>query len=92
MSKRQYKLVRHYEDLGNYLQWKRKHAGLTQRQISKELCYSSAQFISNFERGISAPPKKKLRVLVKRLRLDQMRTIRLLLAGEEKRILREMLS
>ena len=90
MGRRTYKLKRYYTELGEALQDARERAGLTQREISLELGYSSAQFISNFERGISAPPTKKLKVLVRRYRLDQMRTIRLLLAGEEKKILLDL--
>jgi transcriptional regulator with XRE-family HTH domain len=34
--------------------------GLTQRQVATRLGYTSAQFVSNWERGLSAPPTKKL--------------------------------
>lgn len=84
---KRYKLTRHYTELGSYLQKCREAAGLTQREISLELEYSSAQFISNFERGISAPPLKKLRVLVKKYRMEQGKAVRLLLAGEHTKIL-----
>jgi len=63
--KKQYVLPRRYTALGEYLQEMRTKASLTQREVSLALGYSSAQFISNFERGIAVPPLKKLRVLVK---------------------------
>lgn len=34
----------------------RMDAGLTQAQVSEYLGYSTAQFVSNWERGLSAPP------------------------------------
>jgi transcriptional regulator with XRE-family HTH domain len=63
--KKTYVLVRNYETLGEYLQNMRLKANLTQREVSLALGYSSAQFISNFERGIAVPPLKKLKILVK---------------------------
>jgi transcriptional regulator with XRE-family HTH domain len=64
-KKKHYVLARRYTALGEYLQTMRTKAGLTQREVSLALGYSSAQFISNFERGIAVPPLKKLKVLVK---------------------------
>lgn len=64
-KKKQYVLARRYTVLGDYLQKMRLEANLTQREVSEALGYSSAQFISNFERGIAVPPLKKLKVLVK---------------------------
>jgi transcriptional regulator with XRE-family HTH domain len=34
----------------------RAKAGLSQREVSNALGYSTAQFISNWERGVSTPP------------------------------------
>ncbi|RZA08241.1 MAG: helix-turn-helix domain-containing protein [Proteobacteria bacterium] len=64
-KKKQYVLARRYTVLGDYLQKMRLEANLTQREVSQALGYSSAQFISNFERGIAVPPLKKLKILVK---------------------------
>jgi transcriptional regulator with XRE-family HTH domain len=63
MAKKKYKLARPYTEFGNFLANSRDSAGLTQRQVSLKLGYSSAQFISNFERGIATPPIKKAKVL-----------------------------
>jgi transcriptional regulator with XRE-family HTH domain len=60
-----YVLPRKYVTVGNYLAEARDKAGLTQREVSLALGYSSAQFISNFERGIAVPPLKKLKILMK---------------------------
>lgn len=58
--KKNYVIPRNYTRLGEYLYNKRIEANLTQREVSIALGYSSAQFISNFERGITPPPLKKL--------------------------------
>lgn len=42
--------------LGEFLQTKRKAAGYSQWEVSVKLGYSTPQFISNWERGISSPP------------------------------------
>jgi transcriptional regulator with XRE-family HTH domain len=42
--------------LGTFLKTKRKKAGLTQKQVADELGYSTAQFVSAWERGEREPP------------------------------------
>lgn len=38
----------------------RRKAGITQHELSDALGYESAQFVSNWERGISTPPSKTI--------------------------------
>jgi transcriptional regulator with XRE-family HTH domain len=42
--------------LGQLLKQRREQAGLTQKQLSRELSYETSQFISNWERDKSVPP------------------------------------
>lgn len=49
--------------LGNFLKDKRTAAGLSQADVAKELGYTTSQFISNWERGLSTPPIEVLKVL-----------------------------
>lgn len=49
--------------LAEFLKQAREKAELSQRQVADELGYQSAQFISNWERGISSPPMKTLKRL-----------------------------
>lgn len=51
------------QSLGLFLRDKRMAAGFSQGDVAKKLGYSTAQFISNWERGLSAPPMDTLRVL-----------------------------
>lgn len=84
--KRKYQLPRNYSEMGEYLRDLRLSAGLTQRQVSLTLGYSSAQFISNFERGIASPPLKKLSVMQKLYKADVSQLIKLALESEQKRL------
>jgi transcriptional regulator with XRE-family HTH domain len=42
--------------IGRFLRQERVRAGLTQWEVAQILGYSSSQFVSNWERGISRPP------------------------------------
>lgn len=53
------------ETLGSFLKKRREAIGVTQKEISQRLGYSSPQFISNIERNISIPPIRTIRVLVR---------------------------
>jgi transcriptional regulator with XRE-family HTH domain len=46
--------------VGRFLREKRVKAGLTQWDVAHHLQYSTAQFISNWERGVSLPPLEAL--------------------------------
>lgn len=77
-----YKINRPYTLLGNCLTAKRKSAGMTQLDVSKKLGYSSPQFISNFERGIAAPPFKKLVILSRLYGFDAEKAVRLVMRAK----------
>lgn len=48
-------------NFAKYLKQKRELAGLSQKQVSDKLGYTTPQFISNWERGISTPPMKTVK-------------------------------
>ncbi|HEX4924393.1 MAG TPA: helix-turn-helix transcriptional regulator [Bdellovibrionales bacterium] len=56
--------MRHHK-FGSFLKKARESRKYSQGDVAKVLGYTSAQFISNLERGISPPPLKVLKVLVK---------------------------
>jgi transcriptional regulator with XRE-family HTH domain len=47
--------------LGSILKEKREKLGISQAKVAEKLNYSSPQFISNWERGLSTPPVTVLR-------------------------------
>ena len=49
--------------LAKFLKEKRTLVGLSQKDVATKLGYSTSQFISNWERGISQPPIHTLRTL-----------------------------
>lgn len=51
------------QKFAEYIKTKRLEAGLSQKDVSDNFGYSTPQFISNWERGISAPPMKTLKKL-----------------------------
>lgn len=42
--------------VGRFLKMRREKASLTQQDVAKHLDYTSPQFVSNWERGVSLPP------------------------------------
>jgi transcriptional regulator with XRE-family HTH domain len=56
--------------VGKFLRDKRVKAGLTQWDVAHHLEYSTAQFISNWERGVSLPPLDSLPKLSQLLRVS----------------------
>lgn len=51
--------------LAEFLKNRRIQKGLTQSAVAEKLGYTTSQFISNWERGISSPPMKTLKKLSK---------------------------
>jgi transcriptional regulator with XRE-family HTH domain len=49
--------------LAQFLKEKRTQSSLSQKEVATKLGYSTSQFISNWERGISQPPINTLRTL-----------------------------
>lgn len=52
-------------EYGHYLQNLRLKANLSQGDVAHKLGYSTAQFVSNWERGVSKPPVSSLKQLAK---------------------------
>lgn len=44
---------------------------LTQQEVSDNLGYSSAQFVSNWERGLSEPPDHSVRLVCRMLKISK---------------------
>lgn len=77
--------------LGGYLKQVRESAGLTQHDVSAKLGYSSPQFISNIERGISVVPLKALSRMVGMYKAQPDQVVRLILESQKK-LLKQKLS
>jgi transcriptional regulator with XRE-family HTH domain len=66
--------------LGFYLRQKRELVNLTQAQVAEAVGYTTAQYVSNWERGASSPPAQGLRKLVKILHIDRREILDILVA------------
>ncbi|MBX3033569.1 MAG: helix-turn-helix transcriptional regulator [Bdellovibrionaceae bacterium] len=59
-------------------------SGLTQAQVARKLGYTSAQFVSNWERGVARPPTGRARKIIAVLKLDPDKPVGLLMEGSRK--------
>ncbi len=55
------------ETLGSFIKEQRLNNNFSQAELAYNLGYSSPQFISDWERGVSSPPMKKLPELANEL-------------------------
>src|SRR4030088_952625 len=67
-----------FVEFGKYLREKRENAQLSQGEVARKLDYSTAQFVSNWERGLAAPPADKLKKLVNLLEIPEEEIINML--------------
>lgn len=71
------------KSVGAFLRAKRESAGLTQSDVSGELGYGTAQFVSNWERGISMPPMAALPKIAKLYKIEPKAMIKVFQQYEE---------
>ena len=60
-----------FKNLGNYLKIKRVELGLTQKGLAEKLEGVHSQFVSNWERGLCAPPSHSFEDVIRILKLDR---------------------
>lgn len=58
------------DSFGIFLKEKRIAAGLSQMAVAVELGYTTSQFISNWERGLSKPPIKMFKKIAKLYKIE----------------------
>lgn len=76
--------------LPELLKTSRNNAGLSQKAISEKLGYTSSQFISNWERGVSSPPMDKLVEICSILSIPQEKMIETVMYETELNLLSHM--
>jgi transcriptional regulator with XRE-family HTH domain len=77
--------------LGKFLKDAREKAALTQNQVANKLGYSSPQFVSNIERGISVAPLKTISRMVSIYKVSADPVIRIILDSQSE-LLRKKLN
>ncbi len=76
--------------LGKLLKEAREKKDLTQLEVATSLGYTSSQYISNFERGLCAPPLANLGKLTKIYQLDKRMLQEILVEGYEAEVNRAL--
>ncbi len=60
-----------FKNLGKYLRIKRDESELTQQGLAQKLGGMNTQFVSNWERGLCAPPSHAFESVIRILKLDR---------------------
>ena len=76
-------------DLGTYLRKSRIAKNLSQAEVAAKLHYTTPQFVSNWERGLSSPPIKALKILIKALDLNVNKMIDILITDARREVERK---
>ena len=72
--------------IGSKLKEQRLARGLSQSMVAKELGYTTPQFISNLERGLSPPPYEILPELAKLYDVDEDQMVEMMKMATEMRV------
>jgi len=75
--------------LNQYLKTMRESNNITQRQLSTELGFSSAQFVSNVERNRCSPSLAHLKKWAKFIKADPIKCVNMLLDDYKKNLAKE---
>lgn len=79
-----------FKELGTFLKDHRVKVGMSQMEVSKALGYTTSQFLSNCERGVSSLPLEKLPILLKLYRLRKKELIEFILRAQRNYLEREL--
>lgn len=75
-----------FNQLGQYLKEKRVASGLTQAELASKLGDVHSQFVSNWERGLCAPPGHAFQDLIGILKLNREHLVEVMLIDSQKTI------
>lgn len=79
-----------FRELSECLKTAREAKGLTQRELAERLGYSSAQFISNWERDVGRIPLKIAPRILRILDIQPETYVRLLMIGSMRHLKRNL--
>lgn len=78
--------MREFTKLGKFLQSKRLESKLTQRELASKLSNMDSQFVSNWERGLCAPPSHAFEKIIDVLKLNREKLVEVMLEDSRKTI------
>ena len=73
-----------FQNLGQYLKEKRVQGGYTQVELAARLGDVHSQFVSNWERGLCAPPSHCFQDLIQILKLNRETLVEVMLVDSQK--------
>lgn len=73
-----------FNQLGQYLKEKRVESGYTQAELAGKLGDVHSQFVSNWERGLCAPPSHAFQDLIGILKLNREKLVEVMLVDSQK--------
>ncbi len=68
-----------FSNLGTYLKNKRVETNLTQKELAHSLGDMNSQFVSNWERGLCAPPSHCFQKLIELLKINREQLVSVML-------------
>jgi transcriptional regulator with XRE-family HTH domain len=72
-----------FNQLGQYLKEKRVESGYTQAELANKLGDVHSQFVSNWERGLCAPPSHAFQDLIAILKLNREKLVEVMLVDSQ---------
>lgn len=64
-----------FSNLGTFLKQKRIDSGFTQNELASKLGDIHSQFVSNWERGLCAPPNHSFQKLISVLKINKQKLV-----------------
>ena len=78
--------MREFTNLGKFLKIKRLESKFTQRKLATKLGNMESQFVSNWERGLCAPPSHAFEKIIEVLKLNRSKLVEIMLEDSRKNI------
>lgn len=75
-----------FYNLGNYLKKRRVEVGLTQKELAHKIGDLNSQFVSNWERGLCAPPGHSFQKIIELLKADRNEVVEVMLIDSRRAI------
>ncbi len=76
----------HFEQISDLFKTKRVELNYTQYEIASFLGYTNAQFISNFERGVSGLPLEKIEKLCELYKIPKVQLANIILEEQKRKL------
>lgn len=83
-------MLQRFEKIGQYFKNKRLELGFTQSELASSLGFKSAQIVSNWERGLCAPPLQSIGMIVEKFGLDVEEVLDIITQENREYLLQQM--